>query len=89
MNDVDLEKLVAEELNNYDTYLHSCVKEHKIDEYLNHIADKYKVSKDSVFKYNSKVFNNYMFNNTNENQSKIMSLYKTHETFIRKYLKNE
>lgn len=83
----DLDNIILTELNSYDKYLQSSVKDNKEFEYLDHIADKYCFDRKEVIDKSLDVFNWYMRNDVNEYQAKIMSLYKTHEFILRKCLK--
>ena len=83
----ELDEIITEELNSYDVYLQCCVRDNKVFEYLEHIADRYSLEKQVVVNHNLDVFNWYMKNNVDEYQSKIMSLYLTHEQIMRKCLK--
>lgn len=80
-----LDELIITEINSYDVYLNSCVSESKEFEYLEHLANRYEAPVSAVIDHNFDVFNWYMKNGVDEHQSKVMSLYLTHEHIMRVY----
>lgn len=87
MEESKLTEIINEELNSYEKLLLSSVKEGCEITYINHIAEKYDQDADEVLNRSLDLFNYYMKNNVDEYQSKVMSLYKTHEQILRKCLK--
>lgn len=83
----ELDEIVLEELNSYEKYLLQSVNDNSEFQYLEHIAEKYSLDKQVVIDKNLDIFNWYMRNNVNEYQSKVMSLYLTHEQVMRKCIK--
>ena len=83
----ELDEIVTEELNSYESYLLQSVNDNSEFKYLEHIAEKYSLDKNVVIDKNLDIFNWYMKNNVDEYQSKVMSLYLTHEQVMRECIK--
>ena len=82
-----LEDVVREELHYYSEELENSVRDNKVFNYLDMLADRYDLSQERVYNKNLDIFNWYMKNGVSEVQSKTMSLYLTHEQIMRECLK--